>query len=324
MRAVDRIRDGAHPDDVADSLGLQRSTVYGWVAKFREGGKRALEAKPIPGRPRKLSADQLRTLYALIVGANPRQLELEFDLWTRERVRELIRRRFDVLLSAVSVGRLLRTLGLSPQRPLYRAYQQDPDAVQRWKDEDFPAIRDEARQVGATIYFADEAAVRSDYHSGTTWAPVGQTPIVHTTGARFSVNMISAVTQAGAFVFDTVQGSLNADKFIAFCDKLLAETNRPVFLIVDGHPVHRSRAVKDYVAGTDGRLRLFRLPSYSPELNPDEWAWKNIKHDTVGRQATTTSDDFTAKVVAALERLAQLPHIVRAFFADPNLRYITT
>jgi transposase len=323
IRAVQQIQAGAHPEDVAESLGMDRSTVFAWMAKFREGGIEALLAKPVPGRPPKLSGAQLRKLYTLIVGANPRQLQFEFSLWTREIVREVIRREFGVALSAVSVGRLLRTIGLSPQRPLYRAYQQDPDAVERWKAQEYPAIRAEAKKLGATIYFADEASVRSDYHAGTTWAPVGQTPVVRTTGARFSVNMISAVTASGSFKYDIVPGALDAEKFIGFCDKLLTDTPGPVFLIVDGHPVHRSQAVKEYVAGTDGRLRLFRLPSYSPELNPDEWVWKNVKHDTVGRRATTSLDDFTATIITALERLTQLPQLIRAFFGDPHLRYIT-
>jgi len=257
------------------------------------------------------------------VGANPRQLQFEFSLWTRDIVRELIRREFEVALSAVSVGRLLRTIGLSPQRLLFRAYQQDPEAVERWKTQDYPAIRAEATKLGATIYFAEEAAVRSDYHAGTTWAPVGQTPVARTTGARLSVNMISAVTATGSFKYDIISGSLDTAKFIDFCDKLLSDTHGPVFLIVDGHPVHRATAVAEYVANTHGRLRLFRLPSYSPELNPDEWVWKNVKHDTVGRQATTGPDDFTAKVIAALERLTQLLQLIRAFFGDPHLRYIT-
>ena len=238
-------------------------------------------------------------------------------------MREVIRREFEVALSAVSVGRLLRTIGLSPQRPLFRAYQQDPEAVERWKTQDYPAIRAQAKKLGATIYFADEAAVRSDYHAGTTWAPVGQTPVVRTTGARLSVNMISAVTATGSFAYDIIHGSLDAAKFIDFCDKLLSDTHGPVFLIVDGHPVHRAKAVAEYVANTHGRLRLFRLPSYSPELNPDEWVWKNVKHDTIGRQATTGPDDFTAKVITALERLTQLSQLIRAFFGDPHLRYIT-
>jgi transposase len=199
IRAVKQIQAGAHPEDVATSLGLTRSTVFAWMAKFREGGIEALRAKPVPGRPPKLSGAQLRKLYTLIAGANPRQLQFEFALWTRDIVRELIRREFGVALSGVSVGRLLRTIGLSPQRPLWRAYQQDPEAVERWKAQEYPAIRTEAKKLGASIYFADEASVRSDYHAGTTWAPVGQTPVVRATGARFSVNMISAVTASGSF-----------------------------------------------------------------------------------------------------------------------------
>ena len=174
---------------------MGRGTVYGWLAKYREGGKEALRARPVPGRPPKLSGEQMRRLYTLITGADPRQLEFAFALWTRELVRELIRREFRVSLSAVSVGRLLRTLGLSPQRPLWRAWQADPDAVARWKSEEFPAIRKQAKAEGATVYFGDEAGIRSDYHAGTTWAPIGQTPVVKATGARHSLNMISAVTR---------------------------------------------------------------------------------------------------------------------------------
>jgi len=159
---------------VAEALGLARGTVYMWLAKYREGGRDALKAKPVPGRPPRMSGPQLQRLYTLIVGRDPRQLEFEFALWTREMVRELIRREFKVALSVVSVGRLLRKLGLSPQRPLHRAYQQNPEAVERWKKEEYPAIRAQAEEEGATIYFADEAGIRSDYHAGTTWAPVGR------------------------------------------------------------------------------------------------------------------------------------------------------
>ncbi len=186
LRAVEQVAAGAHAEDVAETLGLHQKTVYGWLAKYREGGKGALLAKPVPGRPPKLGGAQLSRLYALIVGTDPRQMQFEFALWTREMVREVIRREFGVRLSVVSVGRLLRKLGLSPQRPLHRAYQQNPEAVGRWKREEYPAIRAAAEQEGATVYFADEAGIRSDYHAGTTWSPVGQTPQVRNTGARYS------------------------------------------------------------------------------------------------------------------------------------------
>jgi transposase len=238
-------------------------------------------------------------------------------------VRELIAREFGVRLSEVSVGRLLRKLGLSPQRPLYRAYQQNPQAVARWKAEEYPAIREQAAQVGATIYFAAEAGVRSDYQAGTTWAPVGQTPVVHTTGDRIAVNLISAVTAKGKLRFAAYDGHLNGPLFIDFCRRLLHDTPGPVFLVLDGHPVHRSKAVTQFAASIDGRLRLFFLPGYSPELNPGEWVWKHIKHDRIGRSGIDSLADLKHKALAALHRLQRLPRLVRSFFSDPSLHCIT-
>lgn len=323
MRAIEQVAAGAHPEQVAVTLGFHKNTVYGWLAKAREGGKDALKAKAVPGRPPRLSATQISRLYGFIAGVDPRQLSFEFALWTREMVREVIVREFGVKLSVVSVGRLLRTMGMSPQRPLHRAYQQNPDAVQAWKVEQFPAIRAEAKKAGATVYFADEAGIRSDYHAGTTWAPVGQTPVVANTGARYSINMLSAVSAQGALRFMLHDGTVNATVFIEFCKRLLNDAPGPVFLIVDGHPSHRAKAVAEFVAGTDGRLRLFFLPGYSPQLNPDEWVWKNIKHDRIGKTGVTSKDDLKSKATGALRRLQKLPALVRGFFRDPNLAYIT-
>jgi transposase len=324
IRAVRQIEAGARVEDVAAVLGLSRSAVFSWVAQYREGGVAALVAKPVPGRPMKLSGEQLARVYALVVGHDPRQLQFEFGLWTREMVRMLIRREFGVGLSVVSVGRLLKKLGLSPQRPLWRAYQQDPAAVEAWRRDQFPAIRAEAARCGATVFFADEAGIRSDYHAGTTWAPIGQTPVVASTGRRHQVNLISAVSAKGGLRFAAFTGRFTAAVFIDFCKRLMhAAGGAPVFLVVDGHPVHRSKAVAEFVASTDGRLRLFRLPGYAPELNPDEWVWKHVKHDRLGRAGLGDGEDLRMKALAALHRLQKLPRIIRGFFADPNLAYIT-
>src|SRR5919106_1967724 len=254
IRAVRQVEQGAHPEDVAAALGMTKAAVYAWLAKYREGGLEVLKAKPVPGRPPKLSGAQLQRIYTLVVGNDPRQLRFAFALWTRVMVRELIRREFGVRLSEVSVGRLLRKLGLSPQRPLYRAYQQDPEAVARWKAETYPQLRAAAKAEGATIYFADEAGIRSDYHAGTTWAPVGRTPVVRATGARFSLNMLSAVSAQGALRFMVHEGTVNAAVFIEFCRRLLRDQSGPIYLVVDGHPAHRARATTEFVAATEGRL----------------------------------------------------------------------
>lgn len=269
-----------------------------------------------------MTAGQLAFLYKLIAGKDPRQLSFEFALWTREMIQELIRREFDIEISLSSVGRLLRTIGLSPQRPLHRAYQQDPVAVQQWKTKEYPAIAAQAKKEGATIYFADEAGIRSDYHSGTTWAPIGKTPVVPNTGKRFSVNMLSAVSARGKLRFMVHEGTVNSAVFIDFCKRLLHDTDSPVYLIVDGHSSHKSKVTKQFVADTQGRLKLFYLPGYSPELNPDEWVWKNIKHDRIGKIGVTSKDDLKAKAANALRRLQKLPKLVRCFFGDPNLAYI--
>jgi transposase len=323
IRAVRQIEAGAHPVAVADALGMRKSTVYGWLAKFREGGEEALKAKPVPGRPPKLDAKQMERIYTLVVGKDPRQLQFDFALWTREMIRELIRREFGVRLSAVSVGRLLRKLGLSPQRPTWLATQQNPDAVEEWKSVTFPQIRAEAAAAGGTVWFADEAGVRSDYHSGTTWAPKGRTPVVKSTGARHAVNMISAVAPDGSLRFSTYTGRFTSTEFIDFCKRLLHDAEGPVFLVVDGHPTHRSKATKQFVESTEGRLRLYTLPGYSPQLNPDEWVWSNVKAAKIGRAGITSQDDLRTKAISALRRLQKMPQLVRGFFRDPHLAYIT-
>lgn len=322
MRAVQAVLDGQHPESVAAAHGMHRKTVYGWVAKYNEGGWAALKARPVPGRAPSLSDQQLGELYALVAGNDPRQLQFEFALWTREMVQALIKRRFGVSLSVTTVGRILKGLGMSAQKPLWRAYQADPQAVEHWKRTEYPKIAKLAKKRKATIYFADEASVRSDYHRGTTWAPVGQTPVISTTGARFSVNMISAVTASGALRFSIIDGTLTAQKFIDFCKRLLHDAGGPVFLILDGHPVHKAKAVSRFAESTGGMLTLFRIPAYSPHLNPDEWVCKNVKSDRVGRSGITGPDQFTTLCVNALRRLQRMPHLIRGFFAAPDLAYI--
>lgn len=321
LRAVERVEAGESPEDVVRTLGFHRSCIYEWLARFREGGREALRYKRIPGRKPKLSGKQLKRVYDLVTLKDPRQLKFEFALWTRDMVRELIRREFGVHLSTVSVGRLLRRLGLSPQRPLRRAYQQDAASVQSWRELEYPAIQEAARRAGASIYFADEAGVRSDYHSGTTWAPVGKTPMVKATGARFGLNLISAISPRGEMRFMVYPGRLVAATFIQFLRRLLHDSARPVFLIVDRHPAHRAAAVARFVESTRGQLRIFFLPSYSPELNPDELVWNHVKRHGVARMTPAGPDQLKRAILRRLRSLQRYPEKIRAFFRHPETRY---
>ena len=329
LRAVEQVARGVPAAQVGAglaALGLHRRTIYTWLAKERSEGRQALRGRPVPGRARKLSDEQLRQLAAVITETDPRDHGFAVALWTREIVRQLIAARFGVQLTVASVGRTLHTLGFSAQRPLYRAEQADPAAVARWKETEYPKIAVEATAAGGVVFFVDEAGVRSDYHAGTTWAPVGQTPTVTGTGARFGLNMISAISAQGALRFSILVGTLTTPVFIAFLTRLrhdAAGHGGPVFCIVDNHPVHRAKAVAKFVDSTDGQLRLYRLPAYSPQLNPDEWVWQNVKHDGVAPAAVKGPEQMKAVVTGRLRRLQRLPHIVRGFFGDPELAYIT-
>lgn len=319
---VQQLESGKSADLVAEMLGVSRASVFGWQKAYREGGLAALSTKFASGRPTLLSDAQMLRLYALVAGHDPRQLSFGVALWTRKLIRDLIMREFAVDLSLPTVGRVLKKLGLSPQRPLYRAYQQDPERVRTWKEETFPAIRARAAELGATIYFADEAGVRTDHHGGTTWAPVGRTPVVMATGERKSVNMVSTVSAQGQMHFELFQGSMTAARFIEFCVKLLHDSPTPVFLVVDGSSAHTANAVKEFVRSTKGALQMFFLPPYSPELNPDEWVWNNIKHARIYKTVATSQSHLWTIAKNALEELQRLPGIVRGFFGDPSLAYI--
>jgi transposase len=319
---VHAVGKGMHPRDAAEVFGAKRSTVYKWVAAYRENGPAAFDVRKAPGRSPTLSPGQEARLRALIIGSDPRQLQLDFALWTRDLVGELMSREFGVQMTPQGIGKLLRRLGLSPQRPLVRAYEQDPVRVARWKTEEYPAIRAAAKAAGGQVLFCDEAGVRTDYHSGTTWAPVGQTPIVVGTGNRTSVNMISAVSPRGQLHFSFLDGNANATNFIDYLTKLMHDITGPIFLIVDGHSSHTAKKTAQFVQSTAGRLNLFFLPPYSPELNPDEWVWKKIKHDRVGKMATRTRDEMTEGINHAVTRLQSTTSIILGFFRDPDLRYI--
>ena len=323
IQAVQRVEAGESPEDVIRILGFARPVIYEWLAKYREGGLDALRAKAIPGRPPRLGGKQLHWVYKAITTKSPLQYRFEFALWTRGMVRDLIRERFGVRLSDVSVGRLLKKLGLTPQKPLRRAYEQNPEWVQRWRAEDFPKIQALAKKARATLYFCDEAGVRSDFHSGTSWAPKGQTPIVEATGQRYGMNIISAISPRGDMRFMTVEGRMNAGKFIEFLKRLLNNAERPIFLIVDGHPSHRARKVFEFLRKTNGRLRLFFLPPYSPELNPDELVWNHLKNHGVGKRIVRSRDELRRIVIGHLRFLQKTPDIIRAFFREPHVQYVS-
>lgn len=320
QQAVKAIREGQDVSSVAAAYGINVRSVFRWLADFANGGQNALLAKPIPGRPPKVSEEEMRWLAKAVRENTPLQYKFAFGLWTLSLIATLIEREFGKKLSLASVSRIMKLLGFSAQRPLYQAWQQDATLVRAWEAEIYPAIRAEAKAKGATIYFADESGIRSDYHAGTTWAPIGETPVVEVTGRRFSLNMISAVSPRGEFRFMLHDGSVNAQVFKEFLKRLLIGADGPVFLVVDGHPIHKAKLIKEFVAAQGGMLKLFYLPPYSPQLNPDEQVWAHVKRQ-VSRQLVQSKDEMKRLAIGALRRIQKLPELVKSSFRQPECQY---
>ncbi len=290
------------------------------LADIANGGQNALLSKPIPGLLSVVRAEEMRWLDQAVKDRMPLQFKFAFGLWTLTLIAALIERELGKKLSLASVSRIMKLLGFSAQKPLYQAWQQDATLVRTWEAETYPAIRAEAKACGATIYFADESGIRSDYHTGTTWAPVGETPVVEVTGRRFSLNMISAVSPQGEFRFMLHDGTVNAEIFREFLKRLLIGAKKPVFLIVDGHPIHKAKLIKTFVEAQNGMLKLFYLPPYSPHLNPDEQVWAHVKRN-VARQLVQSKDEMKRLALGALRRIQKLPALVKSFFQQPECQY---
>lgn len=320
-RAVTAVQNGESPSDVAQLFGIGERTIFTWLALYRSGGWGALDAKKRGGRPSLLDARMMKWVYTTVVGKNPLQLKLPFALWTAKMIGKVIEQKFGIVLSKATVCRLLNQLGITPQRPVWKAYQQKPEAVQQWLEHEYPKIKVMAKKMKAEIYFADEAGVRSDHHAGTTWAAKGQTPVIRTTGARFSLNVISAVTAQGEFRFMVVKGTVGAKKFCEFIHRLINSSKKMVFLIVDGHPSHKSVAVRELVESMKSKIRLFFLPPYSPELNPDERVWNDLKNNGVGRKVITSPEDMKREIVSFLRKIQKMPERIIAYFTDKNVAY---
>jgi len=320
-RAVARVQSGESPEVVVRAMGFTRACIYNWLAMYRAGGWDALDARKRGGRPRKLNGHIIAWVYRVVVGSDPRQYKFPFALWTRNAIATLIYQRYDIRLSANSVGRLLAQLGITPQKPLWRAYQQDPKRVQQWVQDEYPAIALEAKRLKAEIWFGDESGLRSDYHSGTTWGRKGQTPVVKSTGTRYRLNMISAVNRRGRMRFMIEKKGLNAGVICRFLDRLMVGSSKTTFLIWDGHPIHKSRKVGEKVQSYEGKLRLYLLPGYSPELNPDEGVWREVKSHRMGRAGVFTLTDMKSKALGALRHLARRPDKIRSFFHTASTRY---
>lgn len=324
LMAVERVREGELASEVIAAYGFNRTTIYKWLnAALRPGlGIKALRSMKASGRPRSLTPKQEAQVFRWINGRDPRQYGLDFGLWTRSVVAELIEKKFGVALGLTAVGELLAKLGLTPQKPLQRAYQRDPQAIEKWQRETFPAIVRQAKAEGAEIFFWDESGFRADTVHGKTWGVRGQTPVVRRPGQRQAISAASAVNAKGAFWFCIYEGGLNAGLFVELLRKMMKYRKKPIHLVLDSLPAHKTAQVKQYVASTGGRLTLHFLPGYAPDLNPDELVWSHVKRTGTARRPLQKGEKLRDKIEAQLAKLQQMPRLVRSFFKAPSVAYI--
>ena len=311
-------------DAIAAQVGLTRTGVFNICRRFAERGAAGLKSGPrgpAPGTGRYLDAAQEAEVRDLICRHTPDELDLPFALWGRTAVRELIRRRYRVRLAVRSTGSYLARWGFTAQKPVRRAYEQDPAAVRRWLRQDYPEIVKRAKQARGVVVWGDETGLRSDDVRGRSYAPRGRTPTVRVCQQRTKLSLISAVTNRGELHWMVVDGAVNAPAFIRFLRRLVRDARRKVFLILDRLKAHRARLTRDWLAEHRSEVEVHYLPPYSPELNPDEGVNADLKQAVPRKAPARSKQQLKRAVLSHMRGLSKRPQRIHAIFQHQQFRY---
>lgn len=324
-KTVKAVRGGKTQEEIAKIFGVTRQAVGKWIKTYRLYGARGLKAKrkgrPGGGRLKPWQAAQIAQIARIVVDRHPEQMKLPFFLWTREAVALLIEKKYGIHFSLWTVGRYLKRWGFTPQKPKRRAFEQDSHQVRQWLKKEYPDILKQAKREGAVIYWGDEMGLRSDHAAGRTYGLRGKTPIVYGTGKRFGCNMASAITNRGQLNFMVFKERFSSGVFVNYLRRLVRQSEKKVFLIVDRHPVHRSGRVRKWLTKNTEHIHLFFLPKYSPELNPDEMLNQDVKSNAVGRRRAYDQNGLITNVRSYLRSRQRQPHIVQRYFNEAGVRY---
>ena len=306
---------------ISKTLCVSTRAIYNWLKAYHKSGEKGLKIHK-RGRPRgtQLLPWQCAQIVKLIKNYCPDELSLPFFLWTRESVGQLIKKKFNIKPSKSTVGRYLINWGFSPQKPARRAIEQNPKAIERWLKVEYPSIQKLARKDKATIYWGDEMGLRSDHNVGRTYGLKGKTPIVKRTGNRFSCNMISTITNLGKLSFMVFYENFTEDVFLKFLKKSIRQADRKMFLIVDNHRAHKSKKVIKWLTENVEHIKLYSLPSYCPELNPDEFLNQDVK-SYMGKQRVHTKAQMIKNLNKHLKMRQKQPHIIQNFVTGCHSRY---
>lgn len=324
-QAVRLYKRGMLVEDIATLLGMSRVTVYAAIKAYKKGGLKALAPKPT-GRPvgsnRRLTPEQELHIQRQICTHRPEQLKLTFALWTRAAVMLLVEQEFGLTLPLRTMGEYLKRWGFTPQKPIRRAYEQRPEAVQKWLNEEYPKIDTRAKEEDAEIHWGDETAVVNTDVRGRGYQPKGQTPVAFAAGgARHKFSMISTVTNQGKTRWMIIDEAFNSDKLIEFLQALIKDAPKKIFLILDNLRVHHSKPVKEWLEEHKEHVEVFYLPSYSPELNPDERLNADLKYALGSRVQTRSKDKLKQATEEHMTMLQNNPDRVMSYFQDPRVKY---
>ena len=306
----------------AEIFGITERSINRIWARYKESGKRGLTNKKRGVKEgKKINGKQAAEVRRLIKDKLPDQLKLPFGLWTREAVSELIRRLYGIELSRWQVGRYLKSWGYTPQKPISKAFEQKPEKVKAWLEKEYPAIKRRANKENAVIYFGDETGMRSDHQAGRSYAPAGETPVIKKTGQRFSINMISAISNRGHLQFMLIDGSFNTEVFITFLQQMIKYGRQKIYFVTDGHPAHKTKKLKEWLAEHENRIEVFFLPAYSPELNPQEYLNQDVKTNIIGKSRPVNKQQMRGSVEDFRNGKKNDKMQVQKYFHAKHVRY---
>lgn len=306
----------------AELFQLSVSAVAKIWTRFKLSGTGGLSSKKRGVKDgKKIIEAQAAEVRKLIKDKMPDQLKLSFGLWTREAVKELILNLYGIELSRWQVGRYLKDWGYTPQKPIRKAFEQKPAKVRAWLENEFPSIQKRAQKENATIYFSDETGMRSDHQAGRSYAPKGKTPIIKATGQRFSLNMISAISNKGHLQFMILDGRFNGEVFKEFLKRMIKNATTKIFLIVDGHPAHKTKSINEWLSENKKNIELFFLPPYSPELNPQEYVNQDLKTNVIGKRRPKDKEQMKSNVMKFMSKKRRSKSQVRKYFHAKHVRY---
>lgn len=329
MRAIKMLDSGHTVMHTANTLGVSRYSVHKWKNAYKEGGQKALKSSRRgrkKGAGKRLKNHQCATIVNIIKDRDPEQEKMPFVLWTRKAVKQLIWDYYNIDLPIRTVGEYLKRWGFTPQKPLKRAYERNPEKVEKWLNEDYVQIREKAKKENAEIQWGDETHLQAHDNNGRGYAPRGETPVLTKTAKKIGINMISSITNRGKVRFMLYEDKMNSKKFISFMKRLIKDSDRKILFIVDNLRVHHAVIVREWLEQIEikEKIELFFLPPYSPELNPDEYLNCDVKANANSKKMPKTKGDLKRNLRGQMKLLQKRPERVMSYFNNKNIQYAKT